>query len=97
MKLARAKSNIYASPNWSIYAFAGCRPARACFFQGDDVMKITKTLNEPNAEPVEIMKETAIEYLEYRGFYKEGTVEEVLQAGVSLNLRTPWAFYHFES
>ncbi len=58
-------------------------------------MKILKTMNEPGAEPYEISKEDAIEYLENRGYWNEGIVDEILQTGQSVNLRTLWAFYKF--
>lgn len=59
-------------------------------------MKITKTLNDPDAKPFEIDKEIAVEYLEERGYYEQGTVDKVMHAALKTTLRTPWAFYHFD-
>ncbi len=58
-------------------------------------MEITKTFNEPGAMPFEISRGDAVEYLENRGYYKEGLVDEILSTGQPVNLRTPWAFYEF--
>ena len=58
-------------------------------------MKIYKTMNEKSAKTYEISREDAIEYLENRGYYKEGTIDDILKTGQTCNLRTPWAFYEF--
>ena len=59
-------------------------------------MKIIKTMNERDAEPREISRDTAVEYLENRGYYREGLIDEILITGQPCNLRTPWAFYKFK-
>ena len=59
-------------------------------------MKILKTMNEKNAQPTEITPEQARDYLEDRGYYKQGTVDQILSAACKTTLRTPWAFYDFD-
>jgi len=59
-------------------------------------MKITKTFNERGAEPKEITREQAIEYLENRGYYREGLIDDILNQSIPVTLRTPWAFYYFD-
>ena len=39
----------------------------------------------------EITLENAIEYTEGRGYWKEGSVKEILEDGQTI--RTPWAYY----
>ena len=43
-----------------------------------------------------IDRDTAIEYLENRGYYKPGTVDMVIKAQENTQLRTPVAAYNFK-
>jgi hypothetical protein len=59
-------------------------------------MKITKTYADAGAQPESVSSDEAREHLEGRGYYRPGTVDAVLTDNKPIDLRTPWAFYHFE-
>lgn len=63
------------------------------------VMHITKKYADNSGYEV-LDKQQAIDFLEDRGYYKPGTVNQIqqdlLNGAKETKLRTPWAFYTFQ-
>ena len=58
-------------------------------------MTIVKTYKDPTAERQTITQKEAEADLETQGYYKPGTVQEILDVGKPAMLFSPWATFDF--
>lgn len=58
-------------------------------------MKIYKQFKEAGAKKFKSSVKNAVKYLEESGYYKVGTVQEIIDKKITVKLPTPYSIYYF--